>query len=78
MSPIAAEGLQLPLALDAMIGQGARTMAELICRLHGDETADRTMAEAGLSFIRRDFGAEATLSALRAAIDGEDPVDEDA
>jgi Glycosyl transferases group 1 len=78
MSPVAAEGLALPPALNAMVGESAAAVAGLICRLHGDETANRTATEAGLDFIRRDFSADATLSALKSAIDGEEPADQEA
>jgi hypothetical protein len=48
-------------------------LAGLICSLHGDDAVNRAAAEAGLAFVRRDFTAETTVSALAAAIDGEGP-----
>ncbi len=70
MSPIAAEGLRLPAVLRATVGENAEALAASICRLHGDAAANRAAADAGLEFVRREFSAETTVSALRAAIEG--------
>ena len=70
MTPVAAEGLGLPEALQACVGADANALAAVIRRLHQDEAAHREAAEAGLRLVRENH-AEATVSAaLQAAIEG--------
>ncbi len=70
MSPIAAEGLPLPVALQRWIGQDATALAALILRLHRDKAAHAEAANAGLAMIRQDFSASTITAALAAAVDG--------
>ncbi len=67
MSPVAAEGLALPAALQALVGQDVREMARLVVRLHEDEEAHRAAAEAGLAFVDG-FHGEAQVDAALAAV----------
>ena len=50
-TPIAAEGLDLPPPLDAMVGANAAHLAEVILRLHGDARLNQACREAGLAYI---------------------------
>ena len=50
-TPIAAEGLDLPPPLDAMVGANAAQLAEIIVRLHNDARFNQACREAGLAFI---------------------------
>ncbi len=62
MSPIAAEGLGLPTALQGLVGADAAALARIVLRLHRDEAAHRAAAEAGLALIRGGH-AEAVVDA---------------
>ncbi len=58
-TPIAAEGMDLPEALNATIAPDAAGLAETILRLHGDEALNKSCAAAGLAYV------EAMLSEAR-------------
>jgi autotransporter passenger strand-loop-strand repeat protein len=73
MSTIAAEGMALPPALQALVGQDPAGLARLIGHLHGNAAAHDRAARAGLAMIRRDFSAASVKTLLRAAIDGAQP-----
>ncbi len=70
MTDIAAEGLTLPPALQALVGKDAEAIAALICQLHQGRDEYETAAAAGLSMIGQDFNADAITAALRPAIEG--------
>jgi Glycosyl transferases group 1 len=70
MSPIAAEGLELPKNLRALVGHDAATLAALICRLHQDADVHRMAARAGRALIRAHHTEAAVTKALQAAIEG--------
>jgi glycosyltransferase involved in cell wall biosynthesis len=70
MSPIAAEGIDLPPALRGLVAEDAAGLAALICDLHRDAAIWREASDAGLEFIRRDDNEAAVVLALRAAIEG--------
>lgn len=70
MSEIAAEGMPLPPALQALVGRDADALAALICKMHSDEDASRVAAQAGLAMIGEYFSQDATVAALKAAIEG--------
>jgi glycosyltransferase involved in cell wall biosynthesis len=70
MSPIAAEGIDLPAALAACVGASAAGMADLILHLHADAAARRDAGRAGLALIETGFSASRVTAALRAAIEG--------
>lgn len=50
-SPVAAEGIELPSALQALIAADAPGLAALIVRLHGDEALNARCGEAGLAYV---------------------------
>jgi len=60
MTPIGAEGLDLPLALEGCIAATAETIAAAIGHLHKDRKANAACRAAGLSYIEEAF-AEALL-----------------
>ena len=69
MSPIAAEGLALPTALQALVGQDVQQVARLIVRLHEDEQAHRAAVEGGLMLVdglHREARVDAALEAALA------------
>ena len=65
LTPVAAEGFDLPPALGATLAATPAEMARLICRLHTDRNANERVAEAGLDFVARAF-APARIDALLA------------
>jgi hypothetical protein len=70
MSEVAAEGLALPPFLRELVGTDAATLAASICRMHDEETANRTASAAGMALISQTFTADAILADLRLAIAG--------
>ncbi len=60
---IAAEGLDLPPALQATVADTPATLAQMIVRLHEDAAFNAVCAEAGLAFIAADW-CETRLDAL--------------
>jgi hypothetical protein len=67
MSPIAAEGLGLPKDLEWLIAADDEPFARKILALHADDSRAAELSEAGLVFIRDNFGA-ATIKAGMSAI----------
>ncbi len=74
MSPIAAEGIDLPPALRTCVGQTSLELAEQVVRLHNDETANAIAAQAGLDMIARDYSEASLDAALKMAVMGTKPV----
>ncbi len=74
MSPIAAEGIDLPATLGCFVGATPAELAERIVLLHSHAPSWRDAAEAGLSFIRAGFTTDHIVLALKTAIDGRGPV----
>jgi glycosyltransferase involved in cell wall biosynthesis len=70
MSPIAAEGIALPVILNWTIGADANAIAAHILRLHADQAAAETASDAGLKFIREEYSKERVVVALKSAIEG--------
>lgn len=68
MTPIAAEGLQLPAPLTWLVAEDAAGIAERLRRLEEDEALNAELSAAGLAFIRERFGEETTGAAMRAAL----------
>jgi glycosyltransferase involved in cell wall biosynthesis len=68
MSPIAAEGLRLPLSLRALVGATATEIAALIVKLYDDSAALRAAAKAGRKMIEKDFNLERVVAALECAV----------
>jgi glycosyltransferase involved in cell wall biosynthesis len=70
MSEVAAEGLALPHLLRGLVGKDAQSLADIICRMHADEAANREVTKAGIAFVKGGFSAEVVTAALQAAIEG--------
>jgi hypothetical protein len=68
MSPVAAEGIDLPPLLSALVGATPAELAERIVRLHADGGARRNAAGAGLALIESAYSEAGVTAALRAAI----------
>ena len=62
MSPVAAEGLELPATLRGLVGADPAALVRIVLRLHRDEVAHRVVADAGLGLIRNGH-AEAVVDA---------------
>ena len=69
MTPVAAEGLDLPADLRALVGEDAAQLAALICRLHQDDDAWRQAVLAGQLLISDNHAEAAVTAALQAAIE---------
>ncbi len=69
MSPVAAEGIGLPMALQSLVGETEADMAALILKLHGDATACEAAGNAGRSFVAQHF-SQAAVDARLAAVVG--------
>jgi glycosyltransferase involved in cell wall biosynthesis len=70
MSPIAAEGIALPVVLRGAIGADVNLLAAHILRLHSDQAAADAAAHAGLDFIREGYTKERVVVGLKSAIEG--------
>jgi autotransporter-associated beta strand protein len=70
MTPIAAEGIDLPAVLRGGIGATPTDLADRILRLNNDTEANRLAGRAGLTLIEADFAEPRVESALQAAIEG--------
>ena len=70
MSPVAAEGLALPVTLQRLAGADAQAIAALICRLHDNRRVHANAARSGLAFIRDRFNEATVTAALKQAIEG--------
>jgi hypothetical protein len=69
MSPIAAEGFDLPPLLSGLVGTTPAALAERIIRLHADPAACRAVAGAGLALIEDGYTAATVEAALKASIE---------
>ena len=67
-SPMAAEGMDLPEPLRALIGTDAAAMAEIILRLHREPTAYETLRDAGRAWIAQHLVTGRIDNAMREAI----------
>jgi glycosyltransferase involved in cell wall biosynthesis len=70
MSPIAAEGIELPPTLARLIGANAAQIAAHLVRVHGNQSEFEAVSAAGLAFIRASYSEESVLAALRLVIEG--------
>ncbi|MGB7102410.1 MAG: glycosyltransferase, partial [Xanthobacteraceae bacterium] len=64
-TPIAAEGLDLPEALQACIAESADALAALICKLHDEEQANDACGRAGLDYVKAAFSNERLDAGMR-------------
>ena len=67
-TPVAAEGLDLPGALQACVADNADRLAALICDLHDNEGANAAAARAGGDYVAVAFSAESLDAAMRRAL----------
>lgn len=70
VSPVAAEGINLPSSLAGCGGTTAAELASWIVRLHTDGNANRQAAQAGLAVIQNRFDETGVADALQGAIEG--------
>jgi hypothetical protein len=70
MSPVAAEGINLPPLLPGLVGATPTALAERIVRLHADTAANHEASRAGLALIKEDFAETRVQAVLQAAIEG--------
>ncbi|RVT96827.1 glycosyltransferase [Rhodovarius crocodyli] len=68
MTPIAAEGLDLPPSLQWLISADAAALAEKLRRLNEDEALNTELSLAGLAFIGERFGADKVARQLGDAL----------
>jgi glycosyltransferase involved in cell wall biosynthesis len=68
-TPMAAEGLDLPEPLNALVASNVKAIAALIARVHDDDSYNATCAAAGRSYIAARASNEAVDVALRVALD---------
>ncbi len=67
-SPVAAEGLDLPPDLQALVAADDAAMADTILRLHRDQSLNDRLSQHVLDFARRLLAAEAVDAAMARAI----------
>jgi glycosyltransferase involved in cell wall biosynthesis len=65
MTPIAAEGLELPQALAPLVQERPAGIAGALRRLCADQPWNAAMRDAGMAFVRARFGSAATDVALQ-------------
>ncbi len=64
-SPMAVEGLDLPDLLAGCVAEGAEATAELILRLHADESACAAIGAAGIAWVDENFNPSRIDAAMR-------------
>ena len=67
MTPIAAEGLDLPPLLRGLVATDAANLAALVRRVHDDAALNQAVSAAGLAFVRTTCGERRVDRALRGA-----------
>jgi glycosyltransferase involved in cell wall biosynthesis len=70
MSEMAAEGLELPEDLAWLVARTPAEFTEKLARVHEDEAFNRSLSEAGLTYIEQRHSAGVVKEALRAAVMG--------
>jgi len=68
MSAVAAEGINLPPVLQALVAGNAEEMARIILNLQGDEDANAATAQAGLALVAAESSEERVLEAMTAIL----------
>jgi glycosyltransferase involved in cell wall biosynthesis len=76
-TPIAAEGMELPEALMALVGETPAEMAASILRLHADDAAADALGEAGRAHVAAAHAARVIDAAMAPALGLGAPRDED-
>jgi glycosyltransferase involved in cell wall biosynthesis len=69
MTPVAAEGIDLPPPLSDLVGGTPAALADRIIRLHGDQAACRALGQAGRALVATEFSPAKVAAALQAAIE---------
>ena len=64
MSPVAAEGLQLPEQLHELVARDGDDLVDLVLRIHEDATSNAMLAKAGLAFVAQHASATRVDEAL--------------
>ena len=67
-TPIAAEGMELPMLLHATVAEGAARLAAVILRLHDDQAFNAACSVAGLEFIGANMSDARVDAAMRPAV----------
>lgn len=67
-TPVASEGLDLPVALKSCVGGDTPEITALIHRLHSDEAANEACSRAGLEFVATQFSPARIDDLMQAAI----------
>ncbi len=67
-SPMAAEGMNLPPDLSALVGDTPASLAAIILRVHADAADNAGLAASGLAWVRRALSAPRIDAALAAAV----------
>ncbi len=67
-TPVAAEGLDFPQALQACIADSAEGLAALICDLHDNEQTNDVCGRAGLDYVTTAFSNETLDAAMRGVL----------
>ena len=70
MTPIAAEGMDLPPPLDQLVAAAPDALADLIVSIHNDAERNRLLAEAGLQHVRRHYSRDVVDRLLRQVAEG--------
>ncbi len=68
MTPVAAEGLDLPPSLTALVAEDAASQSARISALYADPDACRSLGQAAQAHVAATFSADHTQAALRKAI----------
>ena len=66
-TPMAAEGMDFPHVLQAMVGVGAPGLADVILRLHDDAALNASCSEAGLAYVSENMSDARVDAAMREA-----------
>jgi glycosyltransferase involved in cell wall biosynthesis len=73
-TPVAAEGLEFPQALQACVADGAKGLASLVCDLHEVAAANEACGRAGLDYVGETFSDARLDAGMRAVLGPAMPV----
>jgi O-antigen biosynthesis protein len=73
-TPLAAEGLDFPKALDACVAETAKGLAALICDLHDEQKANEACGRAGLDYVTEIFSDDRLDAGMRRVLGPAAPV----
>ena len=69
-TPVAAEGMDLPDSLQALVAEDPAQLAAILVRLHEDSDFNAACSEAGLAYARRELSEHRLDALMRAAVFG--------